>query len=135
MPSLRILSMDEDDRTELNKILRSFICPSLTEFSLTAYGNWTSDTIEILNRQYNMQELRDVQIAGNFVLPVSPFLREAPMLHSFSLQGNAIMDDEAIVGISNGTLGRFLRALEIGIDCDAEEVLGMVGARKKTVDG
>jgi hypothetical protein len=44
------------------------------------------------------------------------------------------MDDDAVMGLSNGTLGRFLRKLNIKISCDVGEVLGMVEARKKMVD-
>ena len=57
------------------------------------------------------------------------------MLHSLSLRRNAMMDEEALIGVSNGTLGRFLRKLELVIHYDVGEVLDMVEARKMTVDG
>ena len=120
---------------EADKILRTFVCPSLTEFSLAIEGNWTSETFEVLKRQYNMQELREARFKGDFALPVSAFLCDAPMLHSLSLGRNAIMDDEAVTGISNGTLGRFLRKLNLNVACDVGEVLGIVEARKNVVDG
>ena len=43
------------------------------------------------------------------------------MLHSLSLRRNGMMDEEALIGVSNGTLGRFLRKLEIDIRYDVEE--------------
>ncbi|KAF8650685.1 hypothetical protein AX14_008572 [Amanita brunnescens Koide BX004] len=135
MPSLRTFVVVAADLPDVDKILRSFKCPSLTKFSLNSGGRWTSDTFDILKRQYNMKELREADITGNFPLPISSLLQEAPILRSFSLGKNAIMDDEAVIGISNGTLGRFLRRLVLRITCDVGEVLDMVEARKKTVDG
>ena len=116
------------------QILRSFTCPSLTQLSLTTKNRWTCETFEILKQQYNMQELTEATIYGDFGLPVSSFLREAPMLHSLSLGQNAMMDEATVIGISNGTLGRFLWRLEIRFACDLEEVLNMVEARQNTVD-
>ena len=137
MPSLRNLTIELDPEvvngTEVDNILGSFMCPSLTQFDLTVYGNWTCETFEILKQQYNMQELREAIFFGAFALPVSSFLRDAPMLRSLSLRRDAIMDEEALIGVSSGTLGRFLRRLETNIH-DVGEVLDMVEARKKMVD-
>ena len=122
--------------TEVDKMLRCFIRPTLTDFTsiLHADGNWTCKTFGILKQQYNMQELREATFVGNFSLPVSAFLHNAPMLQSLTLGRNAIIDDDAVIGISNGTFGRFLRELDIRFACDIGEVLGMVEARKKVVD-
>ena len=55
------------------------------------------------------------------------------MLHSLSLRP-AVLDDEAVTGVSNGSLGRFLRKLEIQTKCDVGDLFAMVEARKKMVD-
>ena len=136
MPLLRTFAMNIDpavpnhDRTQ---ILRSFTCPSLSEFSLIIYGSLTYEIFEILKQQYNMQQLREFKLESNYALRLSPFLRSAPMLNSLSLR-MAVMDDETIIGISNGSLGRFLRRLVIDTDGDVGDLLSMVEARKKTVD-
>lgn len=139
MLSLRNLTMKLTllvvNGTEVDNVLRSFMCPSLTQFTVLIRDGWTCETFHILKRQYNMQELREAKFLGAFALPVSFFLRDAPMLHSLSLGESAITDDEALIGISTGTLGRFLRGLEINIPYDIGEVLDMVEARKRTVDG
>ncbi|KAF8351743.1 hypothetical protein F5887DRAFT_1277545 [Amanita rubescens] len=143
MPSLLdfslTLEVNEDllgPEVNFDKILRSFTCPSLTKFELYGSPYWTTETVEILKRQYNLQRLREVEFrrAITVALPVSHLLRSAPMLHSFSIGRAAILDDDTIIGISNGTLARFLRRLEVHCTCDVEEVFGMVEARKKTVD-
>ena len=139
MPSLRTFSIQVEMATgiALDKILRYFMCPTLTEFYFVLNprgGDWTCETFGILKQRYNMQELREAMFVGNFSLPVSSFLRDAPMLLSLSLGRNAIMDDDAIIGISNGTLGQFLTELDIKFACDVGEVLGMVEARKKMAD-
>jgi hypothetical protein len=139
MPSLRNLTMriflDHKD-SEVDSVLRSFMCPTLTQFKLMFDSSWTCETFEILKQQYNMQELRVAKINGNatFALPVSSLLHGAPMLHSLILQQNTAMDEEALIGVSNGTLGRLLRRLEICIRSDVGEVLDMVEARNKTAD-
>ena len=137
MSSLRNLTVELDPpvlyHPEFDHFLRSFVCPSLTKFSLSAYDGWTA-AFKILKRQYNIHELREVAFKGYFALPVSSFLRDAPMLNSLLLRWNDIMDDDAIIGISNGSLGRFLKSLEIHITSDVGKVVGMVEARKKTVD-
>jgi hypothetical protein len=136
MPSLRNLTMRIfPEVSDLDIILRSFMCPSLTQFTFAFFHSWTCETFKILKQQYNMEELREVTIMGAFVLPVSSLLRGAPMLHSLILRQNTAIDEEAFMGISNGTLGRFLRSLEIHAHHDAGEVLDMVETRKKTVDG
>ena len=76
----------------------------------------------------------EVNLFGSFALPVSSILHATAMLHSLSLRPNATMDEEALIGVSNGTLGRFLRKLEIDIRYDVVEVLDMMEARKQTVD-
>lgn len=119
----------------LDKILCSFTCHSLTKFSLVTYTHWTSSTFEVLGRRYNMQRLQEVHFSGSMVLPVSVVLQKAPLLCKLSVISGAILDDQAIMGISVGTLGRCLRRLELDIKCDISEVLRMVEARKQTVDG
>ena len=140
MPSLQEFILETCvemiDGIELDRILRGFALPSLTKFSLYTKAYWTSDTYEIIKRQYNLQKLQEVGFLGCFTLPVSFVLYNSPMLHSLRLDYDAILDDDAITGISNGTLGRFLKVLELSTACDRdiEEVLGMANARKKTVD-
>ena len=126
----------DTDEVNLDKILRSFICPSLTKFQV--YGcpspYWTTETVEILKRQYNLQRLQKVKFPHGVAMPVSHLLRSAPMLRSFSIGRDAILDDDAIIGISNGSLAQRLRRFVLCCPCDIGEVLGMVEARKKTVD-
>ncbi len=70
-----------------------------------------------------------------FPLSISSILQNAPMLRKLSVRGDAILDDAAIIGISSGTLGRFLTSLNLGcIDCNINEVVGMVETRMKTAN-
>ena len=140
MHSLRNLTlvlnmMMNNSSAMVDKMLRSFRCPYLAEFTLTTHGSWTCETLGIL-KQYNIQELRHAKIVGDFALPVSYFLRDAPMLRSLSLQRNAIIDEETVVGVSNGTLGRFLGSFDFTAHAhhDITGVLEMVKARKEMVD-
>lgn len=136
MPSLRELNLKVDDHMKecSDHLLRGFTCPSLMKLSFTAHSSWTCETFEILKRQYNMQELREVNLMGYIELSVSSLLRDAPMLQSLSLTWGTIMDGEAVLGMSNGSLGRFLRKLDISIFDDLEEMLDVVETRKKVVD-
>ena len=138
MPSLQtfILSALVVPGKEVDKILRCFICPILIKFKFRyyPYGNWTFETFGILKQRYNMQGLREATFVGNLPLPVSSFLRDAPMLRLLSLGRNAIMDDDAVIGLSNGSLGRFLRKVVINFACDIREVLGMLETRRKMVN-
>ena len=56
------------------------------------------------------------------------------MLHSLQLPEGAIMDTEAIVGLSDGTLGRSLRKLHIKCISDTPEIIKMAEKRKEVVD-
>ena len=87
--------------TKFDQILRSFICPSLTKFTLNANDGKTK-SYQILKQQYNIQELREVAFEGCFALPASSFLRDAPILNSLLLGPNDIMDGDTVMGISNG---------------------------------
>jgi hypothetical protein len=137
MPSLQEFNLEtcEEvvDSMELDKILCGFVFPSLIRFDLCTEAYWTNETPEILKRQYNLQRLQAVGFVGGFTLPVSSVLYNSPTLRSIELGRDAILDDEAITGISNGTLGQFLKMLEFTTACDhdVEEVLRMAEA---TVD-
>ena len=130
--SLNICTVD------LDRILRGFTCPRLAKFSLIVsdIGYTTRKTFDILMQQYNMQNLREITFLGSFTLAlsISSILRNAPMLRSLTARRDAVMDDQAITGISDGTLGRCLQRLEISAAGDLWEVLDMVAARKKKVD-
>jgi hypothetical protein len=81
-----------------------------------------------------MQGLEEINLVG-FPLSISSILRNAPMLHTLSVGDDAILDDAAVIGISSGTLGRFLTNLSLGaIGCDVNEVISMVQTRMKTVN-
>ena len=56
------------------------------------------------------------------------------MLHSLELPDCAIMDTEAIAGLSNGTLGRFLRKLRLEHLLDPTEIIKMAKKRKEVVE-
>ena len=56
------------------------------------------------------------------------------MLHSLQLPECATMDTEAIAGLSNATLGRFLRKLRITSVSDPTEIIKMAEKRKEVVD-
>ena len=138
MPSLRDFSLkaevDVDEGTDLDAVLHSFTCPSLVRFNLHVYGPWTVGSFEIIKQQYNIQGLEELEL-GSFPLSISSILQSAPMLRTLSVQSCAILDDAAIIGISSGTLGRFLTNLDLGhTDCDVNEVVRMVETRMKTVN-
>ena len=140
MPSLQEFNLKTGeemvDGMELDKLLRGFALPCLITFELYTEAYWTSETPEILKRQYNLQGLQAVAFVGGFTLPVSSVLYNSPTLRSIELGRDAILDDEAITGISKGTLGQFLKTLEFTTACDhdVEEVLRMAEARKETID-
>ncbi|KAF8351745.1 hypothetical protein F5887DRAFT_1277547 [Amanita rubescens] len=139
MPSLRdfTLMVNSESETEgmidIDEILLNFTCPSLTKFKLAAYNFWTFKSFEILQRQYNMQGLHEIDFT-RFPLPISSILQNAPALRVLSIEHDAILDDAAIIGISRGTLGRFLMELDLCVACDIDEVVGMVETRMKTVN-
>ncbi|KAF8335576.1 hypothetical protein F5887DRAFT_988717 [Amanita rubescens] len=126
LPSVRELSILFQPKfgIELDMVLRRFTCPSLTRFTLNTFRSYcTGETLGILKQQYNMQRIQDVELHGSFALPVSSILQDAPALRTLSLSSNeAIMDDKAIIGISNGTLGRSLTTLKMYLPCDPEEI-------------
>ena len=127
--------MDSLNGTAVDNVLRSFTCPVLTKFTLKTFARWTSETYGIIKQQYNFKRLQEVNFLKGPALPVSSILQDASMLHSLSLERDGIMDNIAIVGLSDGSLGRFLRRFRLHyIVCNVEEVLDMVEARKKTVD-
>ncbi|KAF8335629.1 hypothetical protein F5887DRAFT_1079035 [Amanita rubescens] len=140
MPSLLDFTLNIDNRrkhnncAELDNVLRCFSCPSLTSFTLCSPTYWTGETFEILKQRYNMQKIQKINFINGFTLPLSSILRNAPMLCSLSILWSAILDDDAITGLSNGSLGQYLRRLEINVVCDIGEVLEMVEARKKIAD-
>ncbi|KAF8351756.1 hypothetical protein F5887DRAFT_912445 [Amanita rubescens] len=143
LPSLRDFNLTAvgteevtDDGIDLDRLLRGITCPSLTSLTLSTHNwaHWTGETFKLLGRQYNMSRLQEVYYFSHFVLPISSILQNMPMLR-FLLAGPDIkLDDKAIIGISNGALGRFIQTLTINVTGDFLEVLSMIEARKRTVD-
>jgi hypothetical protein len=139
MPSLRDFTLvvnaepEVEGGIDIDEILLKFTCPSLAKFKLTAHNFWTIKSFEILQRQYNMQGLHEIDF-NRFPLPISSILQNAPAIRVLSIEQDAILDDAAIIGISRGTLGRFLTELDLCIACDIDEVVGMVETRMKTVN-
>ncbi len=108
--------------------------PFPRQLDLRVYGPWTAGSFEIIKQTYNIQGLEEIDF-DSFPLSISSILHNSPMLHTLSVKSCAILDDAAIIGISNGTLGRFLTSLNLGhVDCDINEVVRMVETRMKTVN-
>ncbi|KAK2460470.1 hypothetical protein APHAL10511_007517 [Amanita phalloides] len=129
IPSLRRicleLSLDDEDS---NTVLHNITCPALVEFDIES--EWP--TYEIIKQQYNLQGLEGLTLL-NPTVPASSILKDAPKLQRLWIRGD-MLDDEAIAGLSNGTLGCYLRELRISYVRDVNLVLGMVEMRKRTVD-
>ncbi|KAF8335593.1 hypothetical protein F5887DRAFT_609835 [Amanita rubescens] len=123
-----------------SEVIRSFSFPALTRLTLDScsWGSWTPRTLEVIKEQYNLERLQEyvLVIRGNKPdeLSASSILRNAPMLRSLQLPECATMDAEAIAGLSNGTLGRFLRKLRITSVSDPTEIIKMAEKRKEVVD-
>jgi hypothetical protein len=140
MPALWdiFIKVDTLNGTAVDNVLRSFTCPVLTKFTLKTSVRWTSETYGIIKQQYNFKRLQEANFLSFFMgptLPVFSIFKDTPMLHSLSLERDGIMDNIAIMGLSDGSLGRFLRMLRLYyVAFNVGEVLDMVEARKKIVD-
>ena len=138
LPSLRELYIYFYPRSgiALDTVLRRFACPSLSKFTLTTLSDCTGETLGILKQQFNMQRIQDIALYGSLPLSVSSIFHDAPALHALSIRSEqSIMDDKAIIGLANGTLGRSLTKLMMYLPCDLGEILSMVEARKGAIDG
>ncbi|KAK2464372.1 hypothetical protein APHAL10511_003518 [Amanita phalloides] len=135
MPCLRTMVLEVGAR-DLDKVLCNFTCPVLVNFTLTSPGSWTDETFEIIKRQYNMRGLLEIKFGGCH-LPISVILKGAPLLRALYVNssGDTTMDDDAITGISNGTLGRHLRRLLIKAYGIEDKIIEMVETRKRMADG
>jgi len=119
------------------EVILSFACPALTRFVLDLRSPWTPETFKAI-KQYNLERLQEfvliIQGDKSDALSASSILENVPMLHSLHLPACAIMDTEAIAGLSNGTLGRYLRKLHISNVSDVTEIIKMAEKRKEVVD-
>ena len=137
LPNLQNLTLRFCGRPNgCNEVIRSFVCPALTRFEL-ATSSWRPSTFEAIKKQYNLERLQECVLIIKHTpgtLWASSILRNAPMLHSLQLPECAIMDTEAIAGLSNGTLGRFLQKLRFQRFSDATEIIKMAEKRKQVVE-
>ncbi|KAK2460471.1 hypothetical protein APHAL10511_007518 [Amanita phalloides] len=137
IPSLWYICLELSTKVEhTNKILRSITCPALVELVIHD-GEWSKETYEIIKQQYNLQGLEVFELSlYKHTIPASAILKDAPKLRRLEMRGSMIdnIDDEAIAGLSNGTLGRYLRELTIYHPSDINRLLSMVEMRKRTVD-
>ncbi|KAK2467437.1 hypothetical protein APHAL10511_000672 [Amanita phalloides] len=121
-------------REYLDQILSHFACPGLTNLTLIGSALWTDETFEIIKQQYNVKQLHEIQFQG-CPLPVSSILMVTPLLRTLSLLKTTTVDDDAVTGISNGTLGRHLRKLYIyATGKVVDEIIEMVEIRKRMAD-
>ncbi|KAK2462361.1 hypothetical protein APHAL10511_005667 [Amanita phalloides] len=134
MPHLHTILLDQNLMEDPVNLLRVFICPALADLSLlNMEAQWSDETYEMIRQQYNFRELEEIEFVG-CGLSVASILKEAPMLRVLSLSEEVIIDDDAIAGLSNGTLGRHLRNFFIHVPDIADALLEMVEKRKKLVD-
>ncbi|KAF8335590.1 hypothetical protein F5887DRAFT_609824 [Amanita rubescens] len=121
-----------------SEVIRSFAFPALTRFVLDLPRSWTPETLKAIKQQHNLDRLQEFVLIVRDKEPAkllaSSILENAPMLRSLQLPECAIMDTEAIAGLSNGTLGRFLRKLHIKRVSDPTEIIKMAEKRKEVVD-
>ena len=141
LPNLQNLTLSiRGHLKQCNDVLCSFACPALTRFVLDTRV-WTPRTFKAIKRQYNLERLQeyvliiDVYRVTSASLLASSILENAPMLRALQLPRCAIMDFEAIEGLSNGTLGRYLRKLHLDHFSDSTtKIVKMAEKRKEVVD-
>ncbi|KAK2462362.1 hypothetical protein APHAL10511_005668 [Amanita phalloides] len=133
MPYLRALHLEFGATKHLDKVLPIFTCPVLTDLTLYANARWTGETYNIIKRQYNIKGLEEIDFWG-CSLPVSSILMDAPTMRVLSLSDDVIMDKDAFMGISNGTLGRHLREFRIDVRGITDRIIEMVETRKRLAD-
>ncbi|KAF8309537.1 hypothetical protein F5887DRAFT_1054692 [Amanita rubescens] len=121
------LKMIDGNPNRCSEVIRSFA------FVLD-FRSWTPETLKAIKQQHNLDRLQEFVLIVRDKEPAellaSSILENAPMLRSLQLPECAIMDTEAIVGLSNGTLGRFLRKLHIKRVSDPTEIIKMAEKRK-----
>ncbi|KIL56036.1 hypothetical protein M378DRAFT_173071, partial [Amanita muscaria Koide BX008] len=137
LPQLRIFHIrvehngPQGPQCDLDRVLRSFKCPNLTDFGLEI-PQWTPETYKIIETQYNLHQLLRFDML-KFPYPISKVLFDAPMLQELILVEKVFMDEKALQGIASGKLGRCLTSIGFEGNFNEKKVLDMVASRQRHV--
>ncbi|KAM6489602.1 hypothetical protein JOM56_014924 [Amanita muscaria] len=137
LPQLRIFHIrvghngPQGPQCDLDRVLRSFKCPNLTDFGLEI-PQWTPETYKIIENQYNLHQLLRFD-AFKYPYPISKVLFDAPMLQELILVEKVFMDEKALQGIASGKLGCCLTSLGFQGNFNEKSVLDMVVSRQRYV--
>ncbi|KAF8726580.1 hypothetical protein AX14_007679 [Amanita brunnescens Koide BX004] len=134
MPSLRCLILELD--VHPNIAIPLFEAPNLTTLEVHSFGEWSSDTYDILRKHYRLHQLQQLNLySRRFPLHIAQVLADAPMVRKLRVGGEAVVDAEAAEGIASGQLGRHLSSLRLRSLFDhAGEWLDMIEARQRYVN-
>ena len=138
MPYLRDFSVDFKHRRHtygfpIDKLMCLLVLPNLSRLELVGHAFWTNESYEILLRQFNIRQLRDVCLQCGYFLPLSRVLIDAPLLRCLTTSKETIIDEDAVNGLATGRLGRTLTTLNICCEAgEMDELLNMMEMRQRS---
>ena len=138
MPNLRWLTLKLKRSVDPDIVIPLLAAPNLTKLVIYSYHNWSVNTYDILRRHHKLHQLQQIELGGLLPIRVAQVLVDAPMIHELRIDGQPVVDAEALEGIASGRLGRHLSSLYLGDDCFDHALVGkcldMIEARQRHVN-
>ncbi|KAF8637791.1 hypothetical protein AX17_002561 [Amanita inopinata Kibby_2008] len=132
LPYLRIFELTIEGNEVVDWISHSLKVPNLINVTFVAHCDLTLENYLCIQELFHFQQLEELRIvAPEIPLSVKRVLTDAPQLHCLELDEGFTIDDDTIIKLSSGHLGRSLYHLALDFDCNLEKILEMTETRQK----
>ena len=134
LPNMKILILEfhRQRRSSIvfDAIGRSLVFPNLQKLSLR-YRGFASSMLPLMSARFNFSRLEELELRKTGSTTASEVLRCAPLLRRCAFSKNVEFDEDAMVGLSTGSLGRLLVSITTNSICDVRKMSVMAVTRHR----
>lgn len=134
LPNMKILILEfhRQRRSSIvfDAIGRSLVFPNLQKLSLR-YRGFASSMLPLMSARFNFSRLEELELRKTGSATASEVLRCAPLLRRCAFSKNVEFDEDAMVGLSTGSLGRLLVSITTNSICDVRKISVMAVTRHR----
>ena len=134
LPNMKVLILEfhRQRRSSIvvDAIGRLLVFPNLQKLSLRFRG-FASSMLPMMSSRFNFSRLEELELRKTGSTTVSEVLRCTPLLRRCAFSKNIVFDEDAIAGLSTGSLGSLLASIKTNTTCDVRTMSVMVETRHR----
>ncbi|KAF8627034.1 hypothetical protein AX15_004560 [Amanita polypyramis BW_CC] len=134
LPNMKVLLLEFHRQRKISivfdAICRFLAFPGLKKLALRHRGI-TSHLLSGVSERFNLPRLEELELYKTSCMTAKEVLSLTPLLRRATLSKHIVFDEEAMIGLSTGSLGRYLSSIKTNHMCDAQRMFTMVESRRK----